>query len=471
MSFCSFSKETLKNSSTVIDNKFITTYLPEASGEAVKCYVYGLFVCQDSDEDVSFDKFCQDVNLEKNVVSDCFKFWEELGVVNVLSEEPFLVKYLPAESSKPRKYSAEKYSEFNKALQILIPDRMITTNEYSAYFSLMEENGIKPEALLMIVKYCVDLKGGAIGCRYILKVANDFIARGVTTTTKIEKELSDYSLKTGEFATLMNYILPNKKPQIEDLKMFEKWNKQLLYDIDTIIFIAKTAKIKNIEKLDKEIDILYASKKFSEKEIADYYKTKAATTELAYSINRSLSVYVEVIDPVIENYVTPWLNMGYDGETLLFLATYCFRKNRRSLADMNEIVEKLYKKGLITLAAIAEYLKSVSADDGFIKKLLDAAGLVRKPTDWDRQNLKIWRSWNFSDEMIFEACKIAVGKSNPMAYVNGVLSGWKSDGIFSVDKIPHSQAGKKTNEQAIRTRSYTKEEFAKLIDNIDDIEF
>lgn len=65
MSFCSFSKETLKNSSTVIDNKFITTYLPEASGEAVKCYVYGLFVCQDSDEDVSFDKFCKDVNLEK----------------------------------------------------------------------------------------------------------------------------------------------------------------------------------------------------------------------------------------------------------------------------------------------------------------------------------------------------------------------------------------------------------------------
>ena len=167
MSFCSFSKETLKNSSTVIDNKFITTYLPEASGEAVKCYVYGLFVCQDSDEDVSFDKFCKDVNLEKNVVSDCFKFWEEMGVVNVLSEEPFLVKYLPAESSKPKKYSAEKYGEFNKALQILIPDRMITTNEYSAYFSLMEENGIKPEALLMIVKYCVDLKGGAIGCRYI----------------------------------------------------------------------------------------------------------------------------------------------------------------------------------------------------------------------------------------------------------------------------------------------------------------
>ena len=469
MSFCSFTKESVKNSSTVIDNKFISTYLPEANGDAVKVYVYGLFVCQETDDDISFEKFCNDVNLESSAVMDCFKFWEELGVVNVLSTDPFIVKYLPVSSSKPRKYSAEKYGEFNKALQVLIPERMITTNEYAAYFSLMEENGIKPEALLMIVKYCVDLKGGAIGCRYILKVAGDFIARGVTTTTKIEKELSDYSLKTGEFATLMNYILPGKKPQIEDLKLFEKWNKQLLYDMDTIIFIAKTAKIKNIEKLDKEIDVLYASKKFSEKEIADYYKTKAETAELAYSINRSLSVYTEVIDPVIENYVTPWLNMGYDGETLLFLATYCFKKNKRSLEEMNEIVEKLYKNGLITLTAIAEFLKSISVDDGFIKKLIESAGLSRRPTEWDRQNLKTWRSWNFSDEMISEAAKIAVGKSNPMSYVNAVLSGWKAEGIFSPDKIVHTQTKNATN--AIKTRNYSKEEFDKLIDNIDDIEF
>ena len=469
MSFCSFSKETITNSSTVLDNRFISTYLPEANGDAIKIYIYGLFVCQESDSDISFDKFCNDVKLDKDVVSDCFRFWEELGIVNVLSEDPFIVKYLPVAQSKPRKYSAEKYGEFNKALQVLIPERMITTNEYAAYFSLMEENGLKPEALLMIVKYCVDLKGGAIGLRYILKVANDFIARGITTTTKIEKELSDYSLKTGEFASLMNYILPNKKPQIEDLKLFEKWNKQLLYDIDTIIFIAKSAKIKNIEKLDKEIDVLYASKKFSEKEIADYYKSKAKTTELAYAINRSLSVYTEVIDPVIENYVIPWQNMGYDEETLLFLATYCFKKNRRSLEEMNDVVEKLYKNGLITLTSIAEYLKSISADDDFIKKLLLIAGLSRKPTEWDRANLKTWRSWNFSDEMICEACAIAAGKSNPMSYVNAVLSGWKSEGIFTADKIRRTD--KKANPQAIQTRNYTKEEFDKLIDNIDEIEF
>lgn len=472
MSFCSFTKESVANASTIIDNKFIASYLPEANGDSVKVYLYGLFVCQSSDEDITFDKFCENVKLEKEEVCDCFKFWEELGVVNVISEEPFIVRYLPVTSARPKKYNAEKYGEFNKALQVLIPERMITTNEYSSYFSLMEENSVKPEALLMIVKYCVDLKGGAIGCKYILKVAGDFIARGITTTSKIEKELSDYSMRSGEFASLMSVVCPNRKPQIEDLKLFEKWNKKLLYDIDVIAFIAKTAKIKSVEKLDREIEFLYANKKFSESEIADYYKSKNKTNEIAFAVNRALSVYTEVIDPVSENYVTPWLNMGYDEETLVFIATYCFKKNRRSLEEMNEIIEKLYKNGLITLKSITEYLKAISLDDEFIRSLLSVCGLSRRPTEWDRQNLKTWRGWNFSDEMIAEACKIASGKSNPMAYVNAVLSGWKSDGIFTSDKIPAVPRTERRNGgSAIKTRNYTKEEFDALIDNIDDVEF
>ena len=109
-----------------------------------------------------------------------------------------------------------------------------------------------------------------------------------------------------------------------------------------------------MEKLDKEIEFLYANKKFSESEIADYYKSKNKTNEIAFAVNRALSVYTEVIDPVSENYVPPWLNMGYDEETLIFIATYCFKKNRRSLEEMNEIIEKLYKNGLITLKSITE---------------------------------------------------------------------------------------------------------------------
>ena len=38
----------------------------------------------------------------------------------------------------------------------------------------MEQYSVKPEALILIVKYCIDLKGENISQNYILQVAKNF---------------------------------------------------------------------------------------------------------------------------------------------------------------------------------------------------------------------------------------------------------------------------------------------------------
>ena len=136
---------------------------------------------------------------------------------------------------------------------------------------------------------------------------------------------------------------------------------------------------------------------------------------------------------------------------------------------MNEVIEKLYFNGLITVNAIAEFIKATTIDDEFIKTLLTIAGLSRRPTEYDRQNLKIWRSWSFTDEMITEAVNLSAGKNSPFAYVNAILSEWKTAGIFSPDKITQTKSANKNN--AFKSQTYTKEELDSLIDNIDDVEF
>ncbi len=469
MSFCSFSDECNGKNSTSVDNKFIRSYLPEATGDSVKVYLYGLYLCA-SGEDVSPDVFSGTLGMDKATVADCFRFWEEFGLVNVLSEDPLIVRYLPVEPISRRKPNAEKYTQFNKSLQILIPDRMITTNEYSAYFTLMENYSIRPEALLMIVKYCVDLKGTSIGFRYILKVAEDFANRGLTTPAKIEKELSDYNLRSGEIGEILKIVSPTKKAEVEDVALYDKWIKDYAFSPSDIAAAAKLSKAKSMAKLDRELAALFAAKKTSKKEIGEYYATRSKLTELARNVDRSLSVYVEVIDPVVDNYILPWTNRGYDGETLLFLANYCFRKNRRTLEDMNLLIEKLYKNGLVTLPSIAQYMKANSADDEFIRKLLSLAGIDRKIAEWDRTNLKTWRSWNFSDEMIEEAFRLTAGKNNPIPYVNAVLSAWKSDNVFSPDKIGKTRAPSAQSGGGFRSKNYTTEELDALIDDIDDID-
>ena len=73
--------------------------------------------------------------------------------------------------------------------------------------------------------------------------------------------------------------------------------------------------------------------------------------------------------------------------------------------------------------------------------------------------------------MILCAAKAANGKNNPVSYMNAVLSGWKSDGILSPDKIIVAGGGKTKTTQSFKSKEYTQAELDGLIDNIDEIEF
>ena len=74
--------------------------------------------------------------------------------------------------------------------------------------------------------------------------------------------------------------------------------------------------------------------------------------------------------------------------------------------------------------------------------------------------------------MISEAAKFAIGKSNPVVYINSVLSSWKIGRVFSPDMIPSKRPAK--NESFGKTandRTYSKEELDALIQDADKVEF
>jgi hypothetical protein len=48
--------------------------------------------------------------------------------------------------------------------------------------------------------------------------------------------------------------------------------------------------------------------------------------------------------------------------------------------------------------------------------------------------------------MLIEAAKLSAGKSNPMAYMNGILSSWKSEGIFTPERLAYSSSATKTEK-------------------------
>lgn len=435
---CSFSKEFSLSSFTDIENFFITEYLPIASGDTVKVYLYGLFLCQHPESDMPLSSIAQNLKMQEKDVRDCFSFWEEFGLLSVLSNDPFTVQYHPVRntfSSKPRKYKAEKYTDFTKGLQALLPNRMISTSEFSEYFMIMETYSIKPEAMLMIVKYCVDRKGKEISYRYVSKVAKDFGNRSINTVEKVEAELSSYTAKTAVIEQILHALSLRRQPDIEDSNLLKKWTQELSFDPENIIFAAKKLKKSSMEKLDEFLLELYALKSFSKNEIAEYMDKKKDIYELAIKINKALSIYVDIIDTVVDTYTKKWLSFGFNEQTLLYIASHCFKNNKRSLQEMDSLLEELRERGFITLSGVGDYFSEQEKIDEFIAKLLSTVGLSRRPNPWDRDNLNVWKGWNFSNEMILEAGKLSAGKNSPIAYMNGILSNWKNNGIFTLEGV------------------------------------
>lgn len=453
---CSFSKEFSVSSFTNIENLFITEYLPVAEGDAVKVYLYGLFLCQHPECDQSVSEIATSLKMQEKAIIDCFLFWEEFGLLSIVSKEPLSVQYHPIRSSagsKPRKYKAEKYSDFTKGLQALVPNRMISTSEYAEYFMIMETYFIKPEAMLMIVKYCIDRKGSDISYRYISKVAKDFGNRSINTADKVEKELSSYIAQTGILEKILRALSLRRQPDIEDANYLKKWMGELSFDSDNIIFAASKLKKGSMEKLDEFLLELYAMKSFSKEEIATFMDNKKSIFDLAVKINKALSIYVDVIDTVVDTYTKKWLSYGFEEDALLFIASNCFRSGKNTLQDMDELVETLRQRGFITLSGVGDYFEDIKKTDEFISKLLLTVGLNRRPNPWDRENLNVWKTWNFSNEMILEAGKLASGKNSPIAYMNGILSNWKKDNIFSLENIS-TPASTLDNSQETYNREY-----------------
>ncbi len=258
MSFCNYSKEYLATGKTMIDNIFITNYLPDLDSDALKVYLYGLYLCQNPYE-ISLNEFCKSINMSNEKVVNIFMYLEEFDLCQIASKEPFSIIYYPISTTvkSVKSTNPEKYTNFNKALQLLITDRMITASEYRLYMQLLEESSISQEGLLVIVKFCTEIKGGKISHKYILKVANDFISRNILTQEAVEKELEYYFMISRIVKELFTKCKFTKKPDFDDLNLYIKWIQKYGFNDNFILETAVNRKASSMTNLSKILDDIY----------------------------------------------------------------------------------------------------------------------------------------------------------------------------------------------------------------------
>ncbi|MBR1926089.1 MAG: DnaD domain protein [Clostridia bacterium] len=483
MAFCKFSSEIGSTSVTIVENAFIEQYLPYSSGEQVRIYLWGLYLCGGGNSLKSsletLDSFAQNLGISSEDVLKAFKFWQEQGLVQIVETTPIQIEYLPVKNAiSKKKFKVNKYEQFNLQAQTLIAERMITPNEFSEYYTLLESFHMSPEALLMIIKYCVDVKGKNVGYSYILTVAKNWANEGLLTFAQVEQKLQELINTEATMKEIFKALGSVRKSTLDEKQKYIKWTKDFDFSDEVIIFVASMVKKGGFDKLDSRLSKYYELHLMSVREIKEYETNKNDLYGLAKEINKTIGVYYENLENVVESYINPWLMRGYDENSLKLIASYCFKNGVRNLQGMDSVVQKYYKRGLTTTESIIQQLEKAKAQDDKIKAILEKANLIRNVTSWDRDFYKTWvYSWNMPQEVIEYAATLSADKTQPMQYINKILSNWFEQKINTLDSAKTVGELYKTgaidptkDKSIIHDRTYSKEEFESLISDIDEIE-
>ena len=354
---------------------------------------------------------------------------------------------------------------------------MISVNEYTDYYTLLKSFGMSQEALLLIIKYCVEQKGNRVGASYILTVAKNWAYEKILTEEAVLTKLQEMQARSPELQDVFKSLGLKRTANHNDYNMLKVWNVDFGFNQETIIYVAKKLKNKGgMEKLHSKLVKYYEANLLSIKEIEDFENSFSTMFEIAKNVCKNLGLYYENYEPVIENYINKWINMGFEAEMLLSYSTNCFKNGIKTLEGMHATLQKLHKLGIVTLNALTQYIEQNIQEDKTIQQILTSAGLVRKVNQADREFFRIWcNQWNFSVEIINYVASLSVGKMQPMSYINKILLSFKEQNINTIEQAKQTQIPQLNSQtyspNNFTPRSYTKEELNSVFANLDEVKF
>ena len=221
MAFASFSRGYVSGGYTLLSNIFIEEHLPHSNGDCVLVYLYGLYLCEHATSaDNTIEHMSTILGIPAINIKDAFEYWEEQGLVEILHTVPMEIKFWPIKrnSAKVRKLPKGEYDGFNTQAQALLDGRMVTTTEFNEYYAFMKSMKFEPNALLVVIKNCVELKGFTVGYNYILTVAKHLAYDGLTTHKAVSEKFEIDRSKHNELEKLIKGIRKNKVAPKEFIK-------------------------------------------------------------------------------------------------------------------------------------------------------------------------------------------------------------------------------------------------------------
>ncbi len=449
---------------TSVENLFFSQYMPDADGDFVKVYLSCLYHCQLGDESFSPTEIANELHLEKNRVESALRYWERRRLITRKSDNPpsYVLHSLSANMLTGRdSFKAnEDYVHFTESVYALFNDkRKIRPSEIASAYEWVQDLGLPQAVVLMLLSYCMSLRGINFSFSYAQKVAVKIKEEGISTTDEAEMYFSrSENVRKGAQKVLNRFGL-RRRPTDDEIALYESWMYKLGYSEKEILEACReTVKATNPSFAYLNGVLTGLKKRSSGAGLEQQLKEDSDLIEKTKEILNILGVRTSPV--AVQNAYKSLLNQNAH-EIYVLAAREAARKGLM-FEDLLPIVSVWQKNGLKSAEEIREYLKKQENVMPLAKQVLSESGQKGFPSQGDIGLVLRWKE-QFSDEIILYAASLSRSAKQKMPYIDKVLSNFKQEGIDTVEKAKqHNQykTTKQVSAQQYEQRSYTEDELS-----------
>ena len=451
---------------TPVANCFIRDYLPGTDGEKVKVYLYGLMCCMHPQPDLTLAGIAAALQMEEREVLDAFRHWEFMGLVQRVSDNPLLFRYVhPIWRSLP-----EGAVEIDRASQAFMEDlyaafggqRDLTGAEKRKAWEWVEEDGFPTEVVLVLVKHLVATRGlnFPFGGKEALRLVALLRAEQVKTVEGALEVLGrEQEIEEGAAAVLRRFRQRRHLPSQDEIDLYRKWRRDWGFSRDDILAAcAETTKgAPNFGYLDGVLKGIHerGGAVGQDREENDLVR------EMLHALGAK-NVSINDGTRAIYRQMTEL----YPHEVVLLAARECSAKGR-GVDDVLDGLERWKKRGLQDIGEIRRFIDEYNAQSALLKKLAEIWGKPVPTSQANRAFLEKWqRELGMDEALILHCAAFAQGAEKNMPYLDRLLVSFAGQGVRTAEAADEANAawkrkqgggGKTVSAQQYEQRDYSGE--------------
>lgn len=436
MSMFGFDEQYAYYGVTPVDNQFILEYLPNATGDAVRVYLYGLMQCYHPQQATTLAQMARELSLTEDAILTAYRHWERKGLVRRIADNPPAFRYVSIKQLTMTGGAVpvdHEYEAFATAVYGLFGnDRRLHGAEMSRCYEWVEEMGLPADVVLYLIREMIAQHGKTVAIKTIEKRAAMLAEEEVKSVEDAEVVLSrDKAVWDGSRAVIRRFG-KRRAPSEDEQAMYRTWHVDWGFSQEDILAAcAETTKGEpTFAYLGGILSRLRAQQKITGVEAAlREEKDAAAPLKALLKVMKLQNVTIN------EGTLAVYADMRalYPDNIILMAGKECAKRG----ADFEGVMTTLKnwkRNGLESAADVTRYMKQVDDANDFLLMLYEVLGVSVKPNAADRRLAKKWlETYGYDMSFVTQCAAWAIGKEKPMLYLDAVLGSFHEKGISTMD--------------------------------------